>query len=487
MKVSLIVEGAYPYVNGGMSNWIQSLMLRMPDVEFVIQTIAASRNIRQEIRYEIPENCTCIQEVYLMDDDYVKSRTKKKIVMTGEEYDAFESLMFGQNTNWDVIMRFFEEHEVSLNALLSGDDFLSMVLNYYQDHFDRIVFTDFLWTMRSIYLPLFTILKGAKTKADLYHSASAGYAGILGAFQKAVFHKPFILSEHGIYTREREEEIIKADWVKGIYKDIWIEQFRKIGDCCYQYADVVTSLYGDARQFQIELGCREEKTLIIPNGMDPERFTACKGKDPNDPFIHVGALLRVSPIKDVKSMLSAFALAKQKNEKLKLWIMGDMKEAKDYADECVQMVKDMKIPDVVFTGVINAADYIGKMDIMILTSISEGQPLSILEAFTAKKPFIATDVGNCRGLIEGEFDDYGPAGIVVPIMGVTAMSHAILHLAENEGLRRKMGEAGFQRARDYYSEEECYHRYYQLYQTLLEDNGSDGWRERLEQKEKEVG
>ena len=34
----------------------------------------------------------------------------------------------------------------------------------------------------------------------------------------------------GIYTREREEEIIKADWVKGIYKDLWIMQFRKSGN-----------------------------------------------------------------------------------------------------------------------------------------------------------------------------------------------------------------------------------------------------------------
>ena len=42
MKVCLIVEGAYPYVNGGVSSWMQGLMLAMPDVEFVVQSIAAS-------------------------------------------------------------------------------------------------------------------------------------------------------------------------------------------------------------------------------------------------------------------------------------------------------------------------------------------------------------------------------------------------------------------------------------------------------------
>ena len=35
-----------------------------------------------------------------------------------------------------------------------------------------------------------------------------------------------MVSEHGIYTREREEELIRAKWVGGIYKNIWIEQFK---------------------------------------------------------------------------------------------------------------------------------------------------------------------------------------------------------------------------------------------------------------------
>lgn len=65
-----------------------------------------------------------------------------------------------------------------------------------------------------------------------------------------------------------------------------------------------------------------------------------------------------------------------------------------------------KSPDVVFTGRINIRDYLGRMDVTILTSISEGQPLTILESYAAHKPVIATDVGNCYGLIYGESDDF---------------------------------------------------------------------------------
>ena len=467
MRVCLIVEGAYPYVRGGMSSWIQQLMLHMPDVEFIVQSIAATREDQREFKYEIPDNCTEIQEVYLMDDDYVNDKKQSRIRMNDQQYDAFEALMFGENPDWETIIRFFGEQDVSLNAVLSGEDFLSMTLNYYEQHHNRVVFTDFLWTMRSMYLPLFTILKSRVANADIYHSASSGYAGIWASLQRVLTGKPFLMSEHGIYTREREEEIIKADWVKGIYKDLWINQFRKVGDCCYKYADRVTALYEGARQFQLDLGCPEEKTLVIPNGMDPARFANCPKKDPNDPYINLGALLRVAPIKDIKTMINAFALAKQVDPRLKLWIMGGLEEAPEYANECMNLVQALHVQDVVFTGLVNAADYIGKMDIMLLSSLSEGQPLTILEAFTAEKPFITTDVGNCRGLLEGEFDNYGAAGVVVPIMNETKLAKAILELAQDPALRQRMGEVGYRRVIEHYDEDECYMRFYNLYKEML--------------------
>ena len=71
---------------------------------------------------------------------------------------------------------------------------------------------------------------------------------------KHFFRCGLLVSEHGIYTREREEELIKADWVDGIYKNIWIEQFKKMSLAAYERADLVTSLYEHARSLQIELG-----------------------------------------------------------------------------------------------------------------------------------------------------------------------------------------------------------------------------------------
>jgi glycosyltransferase involved in cell wall biosynthesis len=275
-----------------------------------------------------------------------------------------------------------------------------------------------------------------------------------------------IISEHGIYTREREEEIIKSDWIQSIYKNVWIDQFKKMSLFAYDKADVVTSLYARARELQIELGCKDSKTMITPNGIDGDKYADIPQKDPDDTFINIGAVLRVTPIKDVKTMIMAFAYAKAVNPKLKLWIMGPADEDEQYAKECYTLVDDMQIKDIVFTGRINTSDYIGKMDFTILTSISEGQPLTILEGYAAHKPVVATDVGNCRGLIYGEGDNFGQAGILTHIMNIEEIKDAMLFLADNPDVCKQYGDNGYNRYKSKYTIQDMKKTYAEIYKRL---------------------
>ena len=149
----------------------------------------------------------------------------------------------------------FRDPELSINELLMSPAFLKIIRGYYKKNFSNITFSDFLWTMRSIYLPLFIAMQFIPPKADIYHCVATGYSGIVGAMAKTLYpQSAMMISEHGIYTREREEEIIRAHWVQGIYKDIWIQQFKKMSNAAYDRADMVTSLYEYARTLQIELG-----------------------------------------------------------------------------------------------------------------------------------------------------------------------------------------------------------------------------------------
>ncbi len=471
MKICLIAEGCYPYVVGGVSSWMHHLIQSFPDQEFIILTIVANRSWSGKFVYDLPENVTEVHELYLEDYDWSRKSRRKKS-MGKREYRAFRSLLLNQKVDWETLFDLFQKKTLSVDNLLMSVDFLNAITDCYNLSYSQIVFSDFLWMMRSIYLPLFHTLKMKIPKADLYHCTATGYAGVLGSMAKHIHGGRLLISEHGIYTREREEELIKAKWVQGIYKDIWIEQFRKMSNLAYDRADLVTSLYEHARELELELGCPFEKTMITPNGISVSNFQNLPGKNEEEKNrIYVGAILRIAPIKDIKTLIHAFSFARETEPSLKLWIMGPWEEEQEYANECFELVESEGIPDIEFTGRIDVREYLGKMDMTILTSISEGQPLTILESFAAHKPVIATDVGNCRGLLMGEGDDFGAAGIVTHIMNVEEIARAIVSLARNKTMRLQMGEAGYKRVLKKYQYKYMIEAYRRIYGDFAKSMG----------------
>ena len=447
MRICFVAEGCYPYAVGGVSSWIDGMIRAFPNVEFVLLTIVADRSVRADFAYPLPDNVTEVYEVYLSDLDWSHAGKKRPKRLTASERESLRALVLNRQCDWNTIFDLFRKPGLSVDALLMGEDFMHMVEELYDKRFPEIVFSDFLWTMRSIYLPLFLVLQAELPRADLYHCVATGYAGVLGCMAQHLYRSDLLVSEHGIYTREREEELIKATWVQHTYKNIWIDQFYRMSHVAYDRAWLVTSLYGHARELQIELGCPPDKTRITPNGIAAERFLDLPGKREEDEgFINVGAVVRVSPIKDIKTMLQAFYEAKQRVSRLKLWIMGPTDDDPAYAGECFELAELLGMKDLVFTGTVNVADYLGRMDFTLLTSISEGQPLTILESFAAGKPVIATDVGDCRGLLYGEpGDDLGAAGILTHVMSVSELAQAMVDMAADPARTRAMGEIGRRR------------------------------------------
>src|SRR5690606_33529735 len=118
-----------------------------------------------------------------------------------------------------------------VSDFLQSKDFYDIMQTLCLKKYPLVPFTEMFWTVRSMLLPLFMTIREDIPEADIYHSVSTGYAGIVGALAKFQHNKPFLLTEHGIYSREREEEIIKANWVKGYFKDLWIQYFYRLSHC----------------------------------------------------------------------------------------------------------------------------------------------------------------------------------------------------------------------------------------------------------------
>ncbi|MGM9539133.1 glycosyltransferase, partial [Anaerovibrio sp.] len=108
--------------------------------------------------------------------------------------------------------------------------------------------------------------------------------------------------------------------------------------------------------------------------------------------------------------------------------------------------------------------------IMVLSSISEGQPLAVLEGQAARRPFVTTNVGCCRELIYGsEGDGLGTAGAVTAPMDYRQMAREIIRLAKDFELRQKMGNIGYQRVRNGYTYENFINSYRNIYSELGEN------------------
>ena len=471
MRICIVAEGSYPYVMGGVSSWIQMLVKEMPEHKFIIYAIGAYEKDRGRFKYDMPKNIIEIRETFL--DLYLneKGESNKRYTITDEERIAIKSLMAGEDFQWKYLIDFIDKYKFnSVSDFLMSKEFFDMAREVSEGKYTNIVFNDFFWTIRSMILTLFEIMRVDIPKADIYHSVSTGYAGIIAALGKYRYGSPMILTEHGIYTREREEEIIKADWINGYLKDIWISYFHSISRYAYQYSDIAVSLFERNRQIQIELGCDVRKTIVIPNGVNYNNYRNIDTSRKDNKSIYVGFVARIVQIKDIKTVIQGFAIATEEIKSIKLFIMGPSDEDEEYHEECKNLVECLGLNNVIFTGNVNVTDYIGKMDILVLGSISEGQPLAVLEGMAAGKPHILTDVGSCRELMEGINDEFGVAGIVVSVMDYEAIGHSIIKLSKDKILRANMGRNAKSRVSSLYTTESFINNYKRLYKEVVDKN-----------------
>ena len=122
------------------------------------------------------------------------------------------------------------------------------------------------------------------------------------------------------------------------------------------------------------------KTRVTPNGIDTGRLEEIPHKKGKSEMIQIGAVLRVTPIKRCEDDdPGIFLFAKKKVPAPSSVYHRTCDEDEEYAGECFELVETLGVSDVVFTGRGGRQRIPGaEVDMTILTSISEGQPLTIL-------------------------------------------------------------------------------------------------------------
>ena len=463
MKICLVLEGSYPYTMGGVSNWVEGLIRSAPEHEFVLWTVSDLEEKRGKFVFEIPPNVSAIEECFLDTALRMKVSRNQNPRFTEEEQTQIEQLIRCQSPDWELLLKTIKNDSRNPLQLFMSEDFLSILKRFCEHDFPFAGFADLYWTVRSMFLPLLFLLTQPFPQADIYHSVSTGYAGVLGALAALQHNKPYVLSEHGIYTREREEEILRADWVVPYFKELWISMFYMYSRFAYQQAWRVTSLFKRASLIQQDIGCPAKKCEIIGNGIEVARFASIPPKQ-DDGWIDIAAIVRVTPIKDIKTMIYTFSRLKQEVPNVRLHILGGYDEDDTYYQECLSLIEYLDVPEIHFAGVVDVPKYLERIDFTLLTSISEGQPFAILESLAAGRPLVATDVGSCRELIEGEDGDaFGAAGIFTPPMHQTELLNALIEMCRNKKMRDEMGLAGAQRIKKLHPLGEMVKKYLNVY------------------------
>lgn len=493
--ICLLLEGTYPYVRGGVSSWVHQLIRGLPELRFALVFVGANSAFYPKMHYELPPNICHLEVHFLSELEAIAA--PHEIAGDHAWFEALEDLHnslkhYHTSLNLQDIAEFIQQ----LQSRTTGEteEFLysakawERITNGYRQNCPTMPFNDYFWNIRAMHSPLFALLKIARQAppATLYHTISTGYAGVLGFFLRVLRRKPLLLTEHGIYTKERYIDLYQADWIKekelslpmGLYAEIsylrrlWGHFFEGLGRLTYSACLQIITLYEDNRLKQIEYGAEPKRTRVIPNGVNLERFVKLRERRSKKIPPVLGLIGRVVPIKDIKTFIRAVGTAVRQMPEIEGWIVGPEDEEPRYAQECHALVNSLGLEQKVkFLGFQNIDDILPKIGLMTLSSISEGQPLVILEGYAAGVPVLATDVGSCRELAEGysaQDKALGKAGEIVPIANPNAMAEAAISLLKDEARWYAAQQAAIARVENFYTERTFLQSYRVLYKKVLE-------------------
>jgi glycosyltransferase involved in cell wall biosynthesis len=445
-RICLIFEGTYPYVRGGVGVWAHELVTGLPDYDFSIVSLTDRARGPEDFRFKLPAN---VREVVTVDlgrppsgGRLLRRFQKKRDVQ--EVADAFTAAFEGLQRNdfaplEQLVLR-VEKADVDENALLNNAVFWNLISRLYAALGTDDSIARFFWVWEAMARSVVRLIRTPLPEADLYHCAATGYAGLVGCLAKVRTRKPLVLSEHGLYLQERQMEVAFHDVLQGGQRRAVETFFEWISRWTYREADRITSLGDFIRHHQISLGADPARTLVVPNGIDIDRFAAAPRRE--HAGFRVGLVGRIAPVKDIKLLIQAAAELRPSIPDLQVALIGPVEDA-TYERECRDLIASLGLDSVVtFEGVKDASDCYVDLDLMVICSLKEVQPLTVLEAMAAGVPMVATRSGAIPEMLSG-------IGQVIPPRDLAQLVRAVRRVHDDATLRQRMSEAGRERVQRY--------------------------------------
>ena len=204
-------------MTGGVSTWVHQYMKAMPQHEFVVWAVGADSKDQGKFKYELPDNVVEIREIFL-NDALTMPFVKEKYKFKEEELEALREFVNCREPDWETLFRMYHDNKVSPVAFCMSEDFLE--IPYENTVMKSTLTTSF--RIFSIQSDLCFFRCSIFCQSDVPNGGvfitplpqvTAECSRGLGSYVNGV---PYEITEHGIYTREREEEIIRDK--SGLYR-----------------------------------------------------------------------------------------------------------------------------------------------------------------------------------------------------------------------------------------------------------------------------
>ena len=275
----------------------------------------------------------------------------------------------------------------------------------------------------------------------------------------------FVMNTYGsIVSRLTGIPIVTTVHGKAYYGEKWRRRMA------YRFAarqSKMVAVSDDIKNFLIDrVGINADDLITIRNGIDIEAYSCARsGNGRKDTELNrggavLGTVGNLYPVKGQTYLLKALSKVAQTIPSVTCLIAGRGELLGALQAEAAQLGIADRVHFLGFRQ--DIPQLLRQMDIFVLPSLSEGLPLSALEAMAAGKPVVATDVG---GTHEAVVD--GCTGFLVPPGDPEGLSDKITYLLKNREVAKSFGKAGRNRVAQYFSLEHMTQRYEELYHEAI--------------------
>jgi glycosyltransferase involved in cell wall biosynthesis len=467
--VLMITEGTYPYAVGGVSSWCEVLIGALTDIDWRILPIVAGGR-RLQPHFALPPGARLLRPIDLWSEGapppralprrrragpmIVRGLVRGLLPWRGNPAELTDALVLCRAHRREI-RREFRSRQV-------WDEYLRTLADVLREGHEETAPTpeyDALEAAR-LYQTLYWIARTAAVPTppcDLVHVTAAGWSAIPALVHKSLFGTPMLLTEHGVFVRETYLTSIR-ERAAPARQHMNTRVALGLTSAAYAVADMIAPVTESNADWERRLGVEPRRIRVIPNGIP-----SASEPTPLPATNRVVTVGRIDPLKDVQTMLlvAAEVTARVSQARFEYW--GPPTAGQDvYARACETMRDQLRLGDR-FRFMGSTADphrVLRSGDVVLMTSISEGMPMALLEAMAQGRPAVATSVGGVPGVLRG-------CGIVARPGDVHGLAAAVVTLLRTPELAATLGRRGYERLRRRYTLERCIANYRDLIGDLI--------------------